>query len=361
VLIIACPCALGLATPLAVTVAIGRAARRGILIKGGDTLERLARPGILFLDKTGTLTHGRPVVRFWHGEDETRLAVASIEAHATHPVARALAQLPADKRLPTASDIRQDVRGGISGVVRGTRYWIGTRDFVAPHQASLAPTWAGAVSRCLGEGASPVFIARQTSEGRELCAIAAVGDGLRPDARGTLDALRTQGWELAILSGDHPEIVARMARQLGIADARGGLLPEEKLAAVRNAIAQRADAGQPVVMVGDGVNDAAALAAASVGIAVHGGAEASLAAAGVYLGNPGLAGVRDVIDAGRSTVRVIHRSLAFSVLYNTFSVSLAALGLIHPLVAAILMPISSLTVISLSLAARTFKRQGEET
>jgi Cu2+-exporting ATPase len=106
------------------------------------------------------------------------------------------------------------------------------------------------------------------------------------------------------------------------------------------------------------VNDAAALAAASVGIAVHGGAEASLAAAGVYLNHPGLTAVRDVIDAGRSTVRVIRRSLAFSILYNSFSVSLAACGLIHPLVAAILMPISSLTVISLAFAVRTFPREG---
>ncbi|HVT82087.1 MAG TPA: heavy metal translocating P-type ATPase [Phycisphaerae bacterium] len=349
VLIVACPCALGLATPLAVTVAIGRAARRGILIKGGDALERLAKPGLLLLDKTGTLTAGEISLQFWEGCEAIKPLVAAIEGHATHPLARAFVKALGATTL-AAADVQQDMAGGISGTVEGRRLLIGSPAFVAAHCGAIAASWEQAVKRCLSRGLTPVLVAERGT----VVAVAGFGDTVRPDARPALDRLRAQGWQIGILSGDHPDIVYRVAEQLEIdpTHAQGGLTPEQKLAHVRQALAA---ASRPVVMVGDGVNDAAALAAATVGIAVHGGAEASLAAAGIYLTKPGLGAIVDAVSAARSTLRVIRRSLAASITYNIFAVSLALTGLINPLVAAVLMPISSITVLSLAFSVRTFK------
>jgi Cu2+-exporting ATPase len=183
-------------------------------------------------------------------------------------------------------------------------------------------------------------------------AAAGLGDALRQDAAATLEALRARGWRVGILSGDHAGIVARVAGQLGLdpGACRGGVGPEEKLAVVEAA----ARAGT-VVMVGDGVNDAAALSAATVGVSVHGGAEASLAAADIFLTKPGLAAVAQLVEGARRTVRVIRRNLAFSVCYNLLGAGLAVAGLINPLVAALLMPLSSVTVVTSSFRARTFR------
>lgn len=175
-----------------------------------------------------------------------------------------------------------------------------------------------------------------------------VGDPLRTDARAVVERLRARGWRVGILSGDHPEIVARVGAALGLPSARcrGGLSPRDKV----DAVLRRCSRDETVVMVGDGVNDSAALAAASVGIAARDGAEASLQAAPVYLGRPGLAGVLELMDRSRATMRVIRRNFAVSLAYNAVAVGLAAAGLVSPLVAALLMPLSSLTVVGLSLA-----------
>ena len=349
ILIVACPCALGLATPLAVTVAIGRAARRGILIKGGDTLERLARPGLLLLDKTGTLTAGRVSLQLWHGDETLKAPVLAIESRATHPIARAFCSALREElaEIPTATEVCQDMHGGIRGVVHDQRFVIGSPAFVERYCGPLPGAFEDHVKRLLSQALTPVVIAVE----KRVRAVAGFGDAIRTDAADALARLQKQGWRLGILSGDHPKIVAHVASQLGIdpACAIGGLLPEEKLALVQMALKDG-----PVVMVGDGVNDAAALAAATVGIAVHGGAEASLAAAGVYLNRPGLGAIADLVGAAQKTVDVIWRSLAASLTYSALAITLAAAGLINPLVAAILMPVSSLTVLSLAFGARTF-------
>lgn len=367
-LIVACPCALGLATPLAVAVAIGRAAKRGILIKGGETLERLARPGTLLLDKTGTLTHGRTRLVDWTGDAQAARLVAAVERHSSHPIALALVRaLAGDEPLPPAR-VRQTLGGGIEGHVEDRAVIIGSPEFVAarlsdandaPRSASVSSAGAAEshcaarhlqfASTCAAAGYTPVLVA---VDGR-LVAAAALGDPIREEAKSVLDALRRRGWRVGLLSGDHPQVVARAAALLGIPreHARGGVSPEEKLAEVKHAAAR----GR-VVMVGDGVNDAAALSAATVGIAVHGGAEASLAAADVYLSRAGLAPLVELFDAGRRTCGVIRRALVVSLCYNALGVSLAAAGLLSPLIAAVLMPISSLSVLGLALAVRTFPR-----
>jgi len=350
-LVVTCPCALGLATPLAVSAAIGRAGRAGILIKGGDVVERLATPGTLVLDKTGTLTSGRAEVVAWIGDDEARGLAAALERHAAHPVARALVDafgeyVPEDPVRLTATQ-----GGGVRGMVGDRGVAVGSPAWIDREVARL-PGWARReVDRLTADARTPIAVA---VDGK-LAAVAGLGDRVRDDAAATVASLRRRGWRVTVESGDHPEVVRAVAAEVGIepAAARGGRSPEDKLATVRALARDGA-----VVMVGDGVNDAAALSAASVGIAVEGGAEAAMTAADVFLSRPGLGQIAEVLDGARRTMRVIRWNLALSLGYNAVGATLAIAGLISPLVAAILMPASSLTVIMLSYRVRTFAVPG---
>jgi Cu2+-exporting ATPase len=345
-LIVTCPCALGLATPLAVAVGIGRAARRGILIKGGDALERLAHPSSMLLDKTGTVTEGRVALVGWHGDPSVEPAVAALEQHSAHPLARAAVEaLPATDAV--AEQVRELPGAGIEGTIGGVRYQVGSPAWVGA-AVDQTPAWVEAqIARWVAEHQTPVLVAREG----QVVAAAAFGDPVRADARAALDRLRAQGWQLALLSGDHPRLVATVARALGLSEQRseGGATPERKLARVEQELARA-----PVVMVGDGVNDAAALAAATAGVAMHGGAEASLAVADVYIGTPGLAPLCELVEGARSTLRLIRRNLLVSLAYNVVGAALAITGVITPLIAAVLMPLSSLSVVLSSYRSRTF-------
>jgi Cu2+-exporting ATPase len=345
-LIVSCPCALGLATPLAVSAAIGRAARKKILIKGGDALENLARPGLMLLDKTGTLTEGRLAVVRWWGEEDLRTAVAAVERHSAHPVARALAAASDANEVLDATAVCETTGAGIEGVVDGRRVVIGSAVFIEDSLGRLPTAAAETVAAYAADGLSPVVAAVDG----EVRAVAGVGDPLRPDTAASVTAIRGAGWRVGILSGDHPVVVETIAREIGVssAAARGAATPENKLEAVRES------GGETVAMVGDGVNDAAALAAATVGIGVHGGAEAVLAAADVYLGRPGLSPVVELLEGSRRTLGVIRRNLVFSLTYNIVAVAFAITGHMSPILAAILMPLSSMTVVLSSYRAKTF-------
>lgn len=349
-LIVTCPCALGLATPLAVTVAVGRAAKRGILIKGGDAVQSLAGTGTMFLDKTGTITQGKTALVEWIGRGWARGMVSAVEIGSSHPVARALVEGCGPANLAAVQV--KSYASGIEGIVGGRSVVVGSAGFVRGAAVAGGVTLDGMsvdeVERSLvARGLTPVLVA---VEGRVVAA-AGLGDPVREDAKESVARLRGLGWNVGVLSGDHPEIVAAVGRELALpaGAVRGGVAPEEKLAAVLSA----ARLG-PVVMVGDGVNDAAALAAATVGIAVHGGAEASLAAADVYLTRPGLAPIVELVEASRRTIGVVRRNFAAALFYNALAATLAVTGWISPLVAAILMPASSLTVLTMSFRARTF-------
>jgi Cu2+-exporting ATPase len=348
-LIITCPCALGLATPLAMVAAIGRAARRGILIKGGEVLEALARNrGIVFLDKTGTLTDGCVEVRQWHGPAELKHVVAAIEVKCAHPVAAALSRLD-DKEAMHHDGLRdvESLGNGVAAVVDGVRWVIGTRSCMASHAVAM-PAWACDIERqWTHAGLSPVFIAVDG----HVQAAAGVGDAIRPNSADVVAKLRGMGWQVAVLSGDHPDVVRRVGAEIGLApnECMGGVSPEEKLRVVERAVRDRA-----VVMVGDGINDAAALSAATVGVAVRGGAEASLASADVYLNTWGLESLVQLLRGSQHTFRVIKRGLLVSLSYNVVGSVLAMAGLIDPIVAAVLMPTSSLTVIALAVGAKLF-------
>ena len=343
-LIVTCPCALALATPLAVSMAIGRAARLGILIKGGDALERLASPWKIFLDKTGTITESRVALVSWSGAESAKPLARALEQGSSHPIADGFRRGLAGVDAVPATEATHILGGGIEGTVSGRRVVVGSPAFVrarARQRDAFEPP---------APHLTPVFVAVDGV----IVAAAGFGDPIRTDARQSIDTLRARGWQVGILSGDDPQVVATVADSLGLApDAcLGGASPEDKLAAV-----EAARPGGTVVMVGDGVNDAAAIAAASVGVGVHGGAEACLATADVYLSRPGLAPLVSLTEGATRTMSVIRRNIAFSIGYNIIGATLAVTGTINPLIAAVLMPVSSLTVVLASWWSTTFTEE----
>lgn len=345
-LIVTCPCALGLATPLTVAIGLGRAARAGIFIKGGAALERLATPGDIVLDKTGTLTLGRCVVTEWTGEESLKPLVAAAESACDHPTARALASIVPRADIPV--QVRHIAGGGLIAELGGDVLAIGSEPFVR-QSGSKAPLMrlAAAIERAVTRGESPVLIARN---GR-IEAVASIGDVLRTEAPAVVRSLESRSWTTHILSGDRQEVVDAVADRLGVdrSRAHGSVSPEGKAAFIR----EKAARGR-VVMVGDGVNDAAALAEAGVGVAIRGGAEASLAAADVFLIEPDLSLLLRTIDGARRVVGTIRLTIAISLAYNVVCAGLAVTGLISPLGAAVLMPVSSLTVLAIAQRRRSF-------
>ena len=342
-LVVTCPCALALATPLAITSAIGKAAHAGLLIKGGDALEVLGRPSQLVLDKTGTLTEGKTALVQWVGPDGVRPLVTALERHSNHPVAEGfLAAWPGLPEL-TADAVTQVTGGGLEGTVDGHRVVVGSPAFVAKGAADPE-----GLLTARDPALTPVAIA---VDGR-VVGIAGFGDRTRPEAAEAVATLRKDGWTIQVLSGDDLTVVRSVALPLGFTEAamEGGATPERKLAVIEALVARA-----PVVMVGDGVNDAAAIARASVGVGVRGGAEACLAAADVYLVRPGLGPLVDLMRGARRTMRVIRRNIAVSIGYNLVGAALAVTGIIDPLIAAIMMPVSSVTVVLMSWRSRTFE------
>lgn len=343
-LVVTCPCALALATPLAITVAVGRAARGGILVRGGDALEALAKPGVLVLDKTGTLTEGRTSLAEWAGDERVRGAVLALERHSAHPLAAGFAAAWPGVDEPPAANVASTTGGGLEGDVGGRRVVVGSPAFVLA-RAQDADGFAAARRA----GLTPVLVA---VDGR-VVARAGFGDAIRADAAASLARLRASGWRTRLLSGDDPAVAAAVGEQLGFApgECAGGASPEDKRAAIEALLAH----GERVVMVGDGVNDAAAIARATVGVGVKGGAEACLAAADVFLARPGVAPLAELAEGAARTLGVIRLGIGISIVYNLAGASLAVAGLISPLVAALMMPASSLTVVLVAWRGRTFE------
>jgi Cu2+-exporting ATPase len=359
-LIVTCPCVLGLATPLTLAIAIGRLSRRDILVKSGAALERLSHGGRILLDKTGTMTEGRLALLEFHllaqpglgvasagsegiSESELRKRVAALEARSNHPIGRALAEAlnPQLDTLPTVHDLIERNDGGISGRVQNVHIAAGSPGYMRRRGVALPAELADVVTKLESAGASAVVVAVD----QVAVAVAGLGDKVRDDAAVAIARLRKLGWEPAVLSGDAAGVVAKVAATVGIAGdrAHGALTPEEKLQRVQSSERD----GRTTVMVGDGVNDAAALAAADVGIAVHGGAEASLSAADVYIARRGLLPLVELAETSRRTLRIVRRNLVVSLAYNLLAGGLAAAGVMSPLLAAIIMPVSSATVLSL--------------
>jgi len=333
VLVVTCPCALSLATPVALAAATTRLARRGVLVTRANALEGLAGVDTVVLDKTGTLTSARMQLgeqRTLPGHDRERcLALAaSLEQHSAHPVASAFTAASM-QRLPFG-DVREQGGEGLEGTLDGERWRIGRHAFVA---ALLPEATAGAPA----DADESVWLGST----RGLAASFLLEDTLRADAASGVAGLRALGLEVRIASGDRASTVARMAQTLGIADARGRMTPDDKLALIRELQSQ----GHRVLMVGDGINDGPVLAAANVSAAMGGGAAIAHAAADLLLMNESLGSVAAAVGTGRGTERLVRANLRWALLYNVCAVPLAALGFVPPWLAAVGMSGSSLYVV----------------
>lgn len=348
-LIVTCPCALGMATPLAMSVALQKAARLGLFIKGGDTLERLSSIQRVVFDKTGTLTQGQPRVCSMEGDPSVLPRVAALEALVVHPLARALVRACPDTDLKLdVQGVKQTTGGGVAGLVDNNSMLVGSAAFVRTQLGAL-PDWIEASCKTMAEASLTSVVVAQDSVA---VLVLGIGDEVRDDAQASLHALGMRGLQLEMASGDDVRVAKEVGARVGLASQNilAGLSPEQKVALVQDTARS-----QPTMMVGDGVNDALALGAAWVGVAVHGGAEASLSAADVYVARPGVAAIAQILDGAERTVRLIKRNIALSLAYNAVAVALALAGVLTPLVAALLMPLSSLTVVTSSLKASTFR------
>jgi heavy metal translocating P-type ATPase len=340
VLVIACPCALGIATPLATTAAVGAASRSGILLRHPGALESIRKLDVLILDKTGTATEGRFRVHDSCWLTDGAGLLASLESVSEHPVAQAIVQQTPGPLFP-ATDVRVHKGSGITGLVNGHQVAAGNRKLIGPVNPELedrAQFWERS-------GLTVVFC----TIGRVLAGALALGDRLRTDAPDLVHALQETGVKVVLISGDAAQTTERIASQLGITEFRGEVLPDQKIQAVR----EYQSHGQVVAMVGDGINDAPALAAADLGIAMGSGTDLTMQSAPVVLMGDSLMKIADVIDLARRTNRIIRTNLFWAFSYNVVGISLAITGILNPIMAAGAMVISSLCVIGNSLRLKS--------
>jgi Cu+-exporting ATPase len=348
VLVIACPCALGLATPAAIMAGTGAAARAGILLRDAEAIERGHGVTLVGFDKTGTLTEGRPVLAARHEAEPGALALAAaLQQGSEHPLARAVLTAHAGAVAPVER-FRALPGRGVTGVVGGRALWLGNRRLAEEQGARGAFEAEAAAEEARGRTLSWL------GEGDRALALLAFEDALRPGAPAAVRRLRAMGLEVAMLSGDSPAAAGAAAARLGITEVAAGLLPEGKSAW----IAARRQAGARVAMVGDGVNDAPALAAADLGIAMGGGTDAAIAAAGITLLRSDPALVPAAIEVARATRGKIRQNLFWAFAYNAAGLPLAALGLLSPALAGAAMAASSVSVLGNALLLARWRPAG---
>ena len=352
VLVIACPCALGLATPTAVMVGTGQGARAGILVKNAEALELAEKIKVLVVDKTGTLTEGRPSLIDLRCADgvargEVLQLAASLEQSSHHPLARAVLDAArAEGVAPLAAASAQAVGGkGVTGQVDGRAVQLGSPEFIAAQGVAMPPAL---LEPLLAAALTPVAVA---ADGR-LLGVMGLADPLRAGARAAVARLQALGLRVVMLTGDHPAAAARIAAEAGISEFRAQVLPGDKAAAVE---ALRAEGR--VGMVGDGINDAPALAAADVSFAIGAGSDVAIEAADLTLVRSDLNGVADAISLSRATLGKIRQNLFFAFIYNIIGIPAAALGLLNPVIAGAAMAMSSVSVVSNSLLLRRWRPQ----
>lgn len=347
VLVIACPCALGLATPAAIVTGTGVAARHGILIKDVDTLQKAHGIKALIFDKTGTLTQGRPVLASWSGSDEQLRLAAALQQASEHPLALAMREAVQGVSLPQPDEVEVRVGAGILGKVAGHSVAIGNPSLLAALGISL-PAQGEPDSDSGNDGATRVWVA---IDGVAV-GIAALADTLRPESPAAIATLRQRGIASWLVSGDAPAPVAHIAAKLGLDGAFDSVLPAgkvEKVEALRNQV------DGLVAMVGDGVNDAPALAAADVGIAMGSGSDVAMETASITLMRSDPRLVADAIDISAATWRTIQQNLFWAFVFNIIGIPLAALGYLSPELAGAAMALSSITVLSNSLLLKRWQ------
>jgi Cu+-exporting ATPase len=349
VLIIACPCALGLATPMSIIAGVGRAAEYGVLVRDADALQRASELDTLVFDKTGTLTEGKPqvvAVKTYGGFDETqalRLA-AALEQGSSHPLARAIIEKADQGPLPQVNGFRT-LRGlGVSGEAEGHSLLLGNQALLNEQQVATTEIDAEVQTQA-AKGATPVLLA---VDGK-VAALFAIRDPLRADSIAALQRLHREGYRLVMLTGDNPVTANAVAKEAGIDDVIAGVLPDGKAEAIKKLQAE----GRKVAMVGDGINDAPALAQAEVGIAMGGGSDVAIETAAITLMRHSLVGVADALAISRATLRNMKQNLLGAFVYNALGIPIAA-GILWPLTGTLLNPVvagaamalSSITVVS---------------
>ena len=369
VLVISCPCALGLATPVAITVATGKAAEKGILIKSAASLELMGRVNTVVLDKTGTVTEGKPRVTDVLcaanvTEEELLCAAASLEKPSGHPLADAIVQEAERRSIPlcAVSDFAAVAGGGVQAVQDGKTLYAGNDRYMESIGADTAALRAAA-ARLAAQGKTPLYFA----EDRQLLGVIAVADVVKPDSAAAIAALRRSGCEVVLLTGDNQRTAEAIARQVGVDRVIAQVLPQDKARCIEDL----QKAGRLVAMVGDGVNDAPALVTADVGLAIGAGTDVAIESADVVLMRSSLMDIVDAAALSRATLRNIRQNLFWAFFYNSIGIPVAAgvlypaLGItLNPMIAAAAMSLSSVCVVSNALRLRGWKgsapvRRGE--
>jgi Cu+-exporting ATPase len=360
VLIIACPCAMGLAVPTAVMVATGKGAQWGILIKGGEPLQRAGSLTTIVLDKTGTITEGRPAVTDFIvlgplDERQVLTLVASLETRSEHPLAHAVVTRAREQGLPLVEpEGFSAISGqGATGVVNGAAVMVGNAALMAEHGVSTDPA-ADVAARLSDEGKTTIYV----NVDGTLAAVLAVADPIRPTSAAAIESLRAMNLDVIMVTGDNERTARAIARQAGIADVVAGVMPAGKVAEIVRLKQQ----GRTVAMVGDGINDAPALAEADVGIAMGSGTDIAVEASDITLMRPDLRGVAQAIALSRRTMRTMKQNLFWAFIYNVIGIPIAAgvlypaLGLLlSPVIASAAMAFSSVSVVGNSLRLRSMR------
>jgi Cu+-exporting ATPase len=346
VLIIACPCALGLATPMSIMVGIGRGAQEGVLVKNAEALERLEKIDTLVVDKTGTLTEGKPKLREvlpaggWEATELLRLA-ASLEQASEHPLAAAIVRGAKEKGLVLAAvnDFRSVTAGGVLGTVAGRTVMIGKPDFLRNEKVAGLESLEASATKLQEEGSTAVFVVIDGKPAGTL----AIADPIKPTTSEAVRELHALGLKLVMLTGDNHRTAAAVAGQLGLDAVEAQIEPAGKVAQVKKLRAE----GKHVAMAGDGINDAPALSEAEVGIAMGTGTQVAIQSAGITLVRGDLRGIAKAIRLSRATLRNIRQNLLFAFLYNALGIPLAA-GALYPFFGLLLSPIIAGAAMSLS-------------
>lgn len=349
VLVVACPCSLGLATPTAVMVGSGLGARTGVLFRNGEALERAARVDLVALDKTGTITEGRPAVErvvVWGTTSEKRvLALAkALEQSASHPLANAVRDAAETVEALPVEDVYSEEGQGMVGFLDGDTVLIGSQRLLEHYGVTVRPEWQAALESEAAEGRTVIWVAAA----ERVIGALVIADRIRGDARATVARLVDQGVQVVMLTGDRRATAERVGREVGIPTIRADLTPQQKAEFVAEAEGQ----GRRVAMVGDGINDAPALARASLGMAVWGATDVAAQTAEITLMRPEVDAVFQALAIGQRTLSKIRQNLFWALFYNVLMIPLAAFGVLSPMVAGAAMAFSSVTVVSNSLLLR---------
>ena len=329
VLIIACPCALGLATPMSIMVGVGRAAQSGILIKNAEAIETAEKVDTLLTDKTGTLTAGQPRVTSRQEEDGIELnqmlaVAASLERNSEHPLARAIVEEAevAGILIPDVENFESTTGGGVSGVVDGSVVHVGKELFLRSHDVAISEALVKQSAKLQGEAQTVVWVASDS----QAIGLLGISDPIKETTPGAIAALHQRGVRVIMGTGDNQKTADAVGATLGIDEVRAGLSPEDKIRLVR----ELKDAGATVAMAGDGINDAPALAEAHIGIAMGTGTDVAIESASITLVKGDLDGIAKAIGVSRSVMRNIRQNLFFAFIYNGLGIPIAA-GLFYPL------------------------------